>query len=67
MKTEEEKLKEIFNKNPETFPLGYQFVQIVNMKEINARISKSKIHNSNFYIVSYFYKPTSCIFDNENE
>jgi hypothetical protein len=61
MKIDEE-LLEIFKKNPSKFPLGYQFISFIEVEKIEGRIGYSKNHNSTYYILTHFYKPTSIIF-----
>jgi len=64
MKTEK-KLSNLFAKKPELFPLGYQYLKEKEIVKISAKIETSKFHNSKFYEVGYFYKPTSILFSNE--
>ena len=63
----ENKLRTIFFENPSLFPLGYQFISSIAAEIIESRIALSKSHNSNYYILTDYHKPTSIIFSNEQK
>lgn len=63
----EDKIFEVIKERPSKFPLGYQFLCSRKVEKINGRIGFSKIHNSYYYVLTDFYKPTSNIFFDDQE
>lgn len=63
----ENKLRTIFLKNSSVFPLGYQYISASTAELVEGRISLSESHNSNFYVLSDYHKPTSIIFSDEQK
>lgn len=58
-------LLKIFEKSPKDFPCGYQRLKRTEVKLIEGRISCSQEHKSSRYVVAFFYKPISNIFNND--
>ncbi|MDX9694380.1 MAG: hypothetical protein RBT49_01175 [Bacteroidales bacterium] len=53
------KIIKYFNKNPKDFPLGYTFLEIIEVIYKHKHSSRSNIHNSDRYVGGLFYKEIS--------
>lgn len=48
-----------FNECPEDFPLGYTFIELIEIKYRHKFSSRSDAHNSDRYVSGLFYKEIS--------
>jgi hypothetical protein len=61
------KIINYFNESPEDFPLGYSFLELIEVKYKHKYSSRSDIHNSDRYISGLFYKEISNTHKYNNE
>lgn len=56
-----DKIIKYFQKCPNIFPLGYTFLELIEIKYKHKYSSRSDVHNSDRYVSGLFYKEISNI------